>query len=131
MADRMTVKEAAKRWGLTERRITGFCRDGRIEGARKQGRVWMLPACAEKPIHGKQGRGEKSGKKRDFPLPVGISDYRLASSAYYYVNKTLMIRDFTDSRPLVSLFTRPRCFGKTLNMDMLRTFTEAWERSPC
>ncbi len=58
------------------------------------------------------------------PLPVGISDYRLASSEYYYVDKTLMIKDFIDERPMVSLFTRPRRFGKTLNMDMLRTFFE-------
>lgn len=35
-----------------------------------------------------------------------------------------MIRDFIDERPMVSLFTRPRRFGKTLNMDMLRTFFE-------
>lgn len=38
--------------------------------------------------------------------------------------KTMMIKDFIDERPMVSLFTRPRCFGKTLNMDMLRTFFE-------
>lgn len=35
-----------------------------------------------------------------------------------------MIKDFLDERPMVSLFTRPRRFGKTLNMDMLRTFFE-------
>lgn len=35
-----------------------------------------------------------------------------------------MIRDFIDERPMVSLYTRPRRFGKTLNMDMLRTFFE-------
>lgn len=58
------------------------------------------------------------------PMPIGITDYRLASSEYYYVDKTLMIRDFLDERPMVSLFTRPRRFGKTLNMDMLRTFFE-------
>ncbi len=58
------------------------------------------------------------------PLPVGISDYRLASSEYYYIDKTMMIKDFLDTRPMVSLFTRPRRFGKTLNMDMLRTFFE-------
>lgn len=53
-----------------------------------------------------------------------ISDYRLASSEYYYIDKTMMIKDFIDERPMVSLFTRPRRFGKTLNMDMLRTFFE-------
>lgn len=63
---------------------------------------------------------KEAGKK--LPLPVGISDYCKASSEYYYVDKTLMIRDFIDERPMVSLFTRPRRFGKTLNMDMLRTF---------
>ena len=57
-------------------------------------------------------------------MPVGVSDYRLASTEYYYIDKTLMIRDFLDERPMVSLFTRPRRFGKTLNMDMLRTFFE-------
>ena len=58
------------------------------------------------------------------PLPVGISDYRLASTEYYYIDKTMMIKDFIDERPMVSLYTRPRRFGKTLNMDMLRTFFE-------
>ena len=58
------------------------------------------------------------------PLPVGISDYREACTNYYYVDKTLLIKDFLDERPKVSLFTRPRRFGKTLNMDMLRTFFE-------
>lgn len=57
-------------------------------------------------------------------MPVGISDYKKASSEYYYVDKTLLIRDFLDERPQVSLFTRPRRFGKTLNMDMLRVFFE-------
>lgn len=65
--------------------------------------------------------------EKKFPLPVGISDYRKAVSEYYYVDKTLMIRDFIDERPQVSLFTRPRRFGKTLNMDMLRVFFEKSE----
>ncbi len=63
-------------------------------------------------------------QKKKLPLPIGISDYRKASGEYYYVDKTLLIRDFIDERPQVSLFTRPRRFGKTLNMDMLRTFFE-------
>ena len=62
--------------------------------------------------------------KIKLPLPVGVSDYRLASTEYYYVDKTMMIKDFIDERPMVSLFMRPRRFGKTLNMDMLRTFFE-------
>lgn len=58
------------------------------------------------------------------PLPIGVTNYRLASTEYYYVDKTMMIKDFIDDRPMVSLYTRPRRFGKTLNMDMLRTFFE-------
>lgn len=53
-------------------------------------------------------------------LPVGISDYIRVQSEYYYVDKTLLIKEFLDKKPLVSLFTRPRRFGKNLNMDMLR-----------
>ncbi len=60
-------------------------------------------------------------------LPIGISDYVRAQSEYYYVDKTLLIKEFLDRRPLVSLFTRPRRFGKTLNMDMLRVFFEISE----
>lgn len=58
------------------------------------------------------------------PLPVDISDFRLACEKYYYVDKTLLIKDFLDERPKVSLFTRPQGFGKSLNMDMLRVFFE-------
>ena len=62
--------------------------------------------------------------KTRLPLPIGVSSYVEAVSNYYYVDKTLLIRDFIDALPKVSLFTRPRRFGKTLNMDMLRVFFE-------
>ena len=62
--------------------------------------------------------------KKKKPLPIGISDYKSATTDYYYVDKTLLIRDFLDRKTKVSLFTRPRRFGKTLNMDMLRVFFE-------
>ncbi len=126
MSDTMTVKEAAMLWGITERRVTVLCKEGRIEGAIKNGRKWLIPVNAEKPADSriKTGVYRKNKILPDLPLPVGISDYRLASSEYYYVDKTMMIKDFLDERPMVSLFTRPRRFGKTLNMDMIRTFFE-------
>ena len=62
-----------------------------------------------------KGSNEKTIKS----LPIGISDYVRAQSEYYYVDKTLLIKEFLDRRPLVSLFTIPRRFGKTLNMDIL------------
>ena len=57
-------------------------------------------------------------------LPIGTTNYKKICSNYYYVDKTLMIKDILDERTEISLFTRPRRFGKTLNMDMLRTFFE-------
>lgn len=126
MADYMTVKEAAKEWGITDRQVSGMCLAGRIQGAVKDGRNWLIPSNAEKPVDQriKSGNYAKEARQTKLPLPIGISDYRLASSSYYYIDKTMMIKDFLDERPLVSLFTRPRRFGKTLNMDMLRVFFE-------
>ena len=126
MADTITVKEAAKLWDITERRVSSLCKDGKIKGAEKHGRRWLIPADASKPSDNriKSGAYKKELRPAGLPLPVGISDYRLASSEYYYIDKTMMIKDFIDERPMVSLFTRPRRFGKTLNMDMLRTFFE-------
>lgn len=126
MADTISVKEAALRWGLTDRRVAGLCKSGKIKGVFKQGGNWLIPADAERPADGRVKSGAFKKKERGgrLPLPIGISDYRVASTEYYYVDKTMLIKDFLDERPMVSLFTRPRRFGKTLNMDMLRTFFE-------
>lgn len=126
MAERMTIKEASERWDISIRRISLLCKEGRIPGAEKQGKMWTIPTAAEKPADQriKTGVYRVAVQPANLPLPVGISDYRIASTEYYYVDKTMMIKDFLDERPLVSLFTRPRRFGKTLNMDMLRTFFE-------
>ena len=122
----MTSKEASALWGISERRVGILCGQGRIDGAMKQGRIWLIPADAKKPtdLRFKTGDYKKRSSAERLPLPIGVSDYRLASTEYYYVDKTMMIKDFLDERPIVSLFTRPRRFGKTLNMDMLRTFFE-------
>ena len=136
MAEYMTTKEASEKWNITERRINVLCKEGRIPGAYKENKRWIIPMNAVKPAD-KRLKGDvgssfaekkitvKSSKK--LPLPIGISDYRKASDEYYYVDKTLLIREFIDERPLVSLFIRPRRFGKTLNMDMLRVFFERSE----
>lgn len=122
MDNMITCRQAATAWGISERRVAILCKEGRIPGAKKDGRCWFLPANAERP---KDNRIKKAyPQQTKLPLPIGISDFRKASSEYYYVDKTLMIRDLLDERPLVSLFTRPRRFGKTLNMDMLRVFFE-------
>ena len=58
------------------------------------------------------------------PLPVGTTDFKRICRENYYVDKTLLIKDLLDEKVSNILFTRPRRFGKTLNMDMLRTFFE-------
>lgn len=106
----ISCESAAKKIGVSTRRIQQMCKQKEIVGAIKDGRNWLNP---DNTI--------LSPKK---PLPIGVSDFKSATTNYYYVDKTLLIRDFLNAIPMVSLFTRPRRFGKTLNMDMLRVFFE-------
>lgn len=58
-------------------------------------------------------------------LPIGIENFEdLIKSGYYYVDKTWFIKELLDMKGKVNLFTRPRRFGKTLNLSMLRYFFE-------
>lgn len=156
MSAYMTTREAATLWGISMRRINLLCQEGRIEGAYKEGRQWLLPSNASKPqdkrkkvapvsivspskqpkkvvyptadqyvVPMKVSEGFMQYSCPKLPLPIGVSEYRSVSSEGYYVDKTLFIRDILDiHRKGTYLFTRPRRFGKTLNMDMLRTFFE-------
>lgn len=108
--DYISCESAAKKMGVSARRIQQMCKQKEIVGAIKDGRNWLIPDNAI-----------LSPKK---PLPIGVSDFKSATTNYYYVDKTLLIRDFLNAIPMVSLFTRPRRFGKTLNMDMLHVFFE-------
>ena len=119
----MTCMEVAEQMGISVRRVQQMCKRGEITGAVKNGRSWMIPISELKSDE--IGMNKTGIKKKS--LPVGVSDFKMATAEYYYVDKTLLIRDFLDSRPMVSLFTRPRRFGKTLNMDMLRVFFEKTE----
>ena len=72
-------------------------------------------------------RGENMKHK---PLPIGVEDFkRLVDNGYYFIDKTLMIKELLENKETVNLFTRPRRFGKTLNMSMLQRFFEATEKS--
>ena len=110
----LSCSDASKAMGFSVRRIQQMCKNGELPGAIKEGRKWLIP---DETIHMNHFAKNKS-------LPIGVSDFKLATTGYYYVDKTLMIRDFLDKKPMVSLFTRPRRFGKTLNMDMMRVFFE-------
>ena len=63
------------------------------------------------------------GKKKK--LPIGVEFFKdFKRDNFYYVDKTGFIRDLIDLRGSVNLFTRPRRFGKSLNMSMLKAFFE-------
>ena len=64
----------------------------------------------------------KTSRKK---LPIGIENFaELQTEEFYYVDKTGLIRDLLSHWAKVNLFTRPRRFGKSLNMSMLKTFFE-------
>ena len=58
-------------------------------------------------------------------LPMGIEDFkRIRSEEFYYIDKTGLIRELLENESYINLFTRPRRFGKSLNMSMLKYFFE-------
>lgn len=67
----------------------------------------------------------RDGMDRGAELPMGIENFaRIRRDGFYYIDKTGLIRDILRNRAYVNLFTRPRRFGKTLNMSMLKYFFE-------
>ena len=126
-----TCKEMASIWNISVRAVSSLCKSGRIPSAVKNGKNWEISDNAQKPVDGRISTGEYSKREMTTarkPLPIGISDYVRAQSDYYYVDKTMLIKEFLDQKSLVSLFTRPRRFGKTLNMDMLRVYFEKTDK---
>ena len=63
-------------------------------------------------------------------VPVGVEDFKtLVDKDYFFIDKTLLIKDIIDEGAIVSLITRPRRFGKTLNMSMIQRYFEKTEES--
>lgn len=129
-----TCKEKALEWNVSPRSVNDMCKKGRIQGAIKEKGSWLIPDDSPKPMDGRVSNGKyikknMVAKAEVKSLPIGISDYVRAQEEYYYVDKTLLIKEFLDKKPLVSLFTRPRRFGKTLNMDMLKVFFEISDKN--
>ena len=127
-ASLMGTTEAARLLGMTSRRIVGLCREGKMEGAFQDGRNWKIPVESIKRFMMETGKAfpeenDKAGKGT-LPFAIGNTSYIEVSSECYYVDKTLLIRDLIDDHNMVTLFTRPRRFGKTLAINMLKTFFE-------
>ena len=59
------------------------------------------------------------------PIPVGVEDFKvLVDKDYFFIDKTLLIKDLLDAKDMISLITRPSRFGKPLNMSMIQRFFE-------
>ena len=59
------------------------------------------------------------------PLPIGVDNFeKIVKEGYCYIDKTMFIKELLDLKGEVNLFLRPRRFGKTLNLSMLRYFFE-------
>ena len=110
--------EAAKRMGVSSRYVLRLCKEGRIPGAMKEGRVWQIPIDSLPKV------GVYPAREKCLPCGVGKSSYIELSQECYYVDKTLLIKELLDENNEVTLFTRPRRFGKTLAISMLQTFFE-------
>lgn len=69
--------------------------------------------------------GRSVSMEMKLSLPIGIEDFKeVQKDGYYYVDKTALIEQVLEKRSKVTLFTRPRRFGKSLNMSMLKNFFE-------
>lgn len=121
----ISINYVSEKWQLTKRRITQLCNNGKINGAIKKNGIWLIPENVEKPIDGRKKNERKDiNTNKKLPIPIGESNFINLINNYYYVDKTLLIKDFLDTKSKVTLFTRPRRFGKTLNMEMLKTYFE-------
>ena len=119
--------EAARLLQMSSRRIVGLCREGKLEGAFQEGRNWKIPADSIRRFisaSGKEFPNESDDLSGKLPFAIGNTSYIEVSSECYYVDKTLLIRDLIDDHNMVTLFTRPRRFGKTLAINTLKTFFE-------
>ena len=131
MSNWMTCREAAQRWACSERWISILCKSGKVPGAEKRGRGWLIPVDAPRPADGRIKSGAYQ-KRRDEvppmaerrPLPLGISDFASAAGECRYVDRTRFAAQLLSQRPESLILTRPHRWGKTLLLDMVRRYFE-------
>lgn len=118
----LNASEAAQILKVSLRRVQQMCAKGEFKEAYKQGKSWFIPLNAVKSAVSAAKRAVLNADNN--AMPVGVSSYKRAVSEYFYIDKTLFIKEIIDLKPQIILFTRPDGFGKTLNLDMLRTYFE-------
>ena len=113
----VSTKEAAEMLDLSTRRVVGLCNKKLLKNAIKEGKEWKIPKDSIFLY-----KGNTSDKI--LSCSIGNTSYVDVVKNSYYVDKTLLIRDLIDDRIPVMLFTRPRRFGKTLALDMIKSYFE-------
>ena len=103
------LEEYAKTKGMSLRRVQQLCASGKISGARKVGRKWVI-------------------EESTLTMPSGTTSFEEVRKNFFYVDKTQLISLLLQDGPGTYFFSRPRRFGKSLNMDMLRCFFEIGSR---
>ena len=133
MSEYIGTTEAARLLQMTSRRVVGLCGEGKLPGASRSGRNWRIPVESVKQYMKDAGiplLEEAVDDVRELlPVAIGNTSYIEISSECYYVDKTLLIRDLIDDHNMVTLFTRPRRFGKTLAINTIKTFFEKTEEN--
>ena len=133
MSEYIGTTEAARLLQMTSRRVVGLCGEGKLPGASRSGRNWRIPVESVKQYMKDAGiplLEEAADDVRELlPVAIGNTSYIEISSECYYVDKTLLIRDLIDDHNMVTLFTRPRRFGKTLAINTIKTFFEKTEEN--
>lgn len=69
--DFMSAREAADKWGISQRRVAVLCSENRIDNATMVGNMWIIPATAKKPIDARSIRYTKNDKKSKTFFKVG------------------------------------------------------------
>ena len=121
----VTSIEKASEWGVTKRMVNYWCAMGKIHGARKEGIRWKIPMNAERPDRYGEGPAQMDYIVRieGDKVGVGIQSFEeIRSKGVFYVDKTSFISQWWENEHDVTLITRPRRFGKTLNLSMLECF---------
>lgn len=99
----LSLEQYAEKDNISIRRAQQLCLQGKIVGAFKKGKRWFVRTV-------------------QLPLPSGSTSFEYARENFLYIDKTNLISNLIASGPGLYFFARPRRFGKSINMDMLRCF---------
>lgn len=115
-----TSLEVANLLGITKRAVNNMCKQGRIAGAQMDGYRWRIPKLSMSiDLENEACNLEKDER----PLGIGKQNFEsLRTTNCFYIDKTLFIKEWWEQQADVTLITRPRRFGKSLNLSMMECF---------